>query len=113
MSEINLPPFYVGQKVVALKSATVLGASVVKGNTYTVAVIMQCSCGKWMACVKEALYNYSLLPSLSYFLLCHIENYRQPYAGGDAKYFAPVQENFQSISLEKVIEKETPLVCVN
>lgn len=98
MSEINLAPFFIGQRVVG--SDVVLPASrIKKGHPY---IIREChftpslnpiANGKsfWYVCIEEWPDHRWLAPRL----------------------FTPVQENFQSITLEKCIEVETPLISVN
>lgn len=106
MSNTNLPPFYVGQKVVALTT----GYFHEKGHVYTIADMMFCDkCKKWHALTKET----TLMPASKYKCDCYNDLNTTIYLGGDAKYFAPIEENFQSITLEKVMEKETPLIGVN
>jgi hypothetical protein len=112
MSEINLPPFYVGQKVVAVKDTI----SLKKGKEYVILDIKAayCKCG-WHVDIGLPL-RY---PNSKTFKCgkCNAEGVLPPDAFGkewiNYHLFAPVQENFQSISFEKVIEKETPLICVN
>lgn len=110
MSEINLPPFYVGQKVVALAtSRNVLGCQVVKDSIYTVAGNFQCPvCKKWMIDIKEIL-----CPWMDNLQRCCVDVPYSKYMSGRSEKFAPLLENFQSISLEKVMETETPLISVN
>lgn len=106
MSDMNLPPFYVGQRVVALKN----GFFHIKGEKYTVAEMMFCSsCKVWSVLTSENSFE----PASIYHCDCGANLKSTIYVGGNAKYFAPIEENFQSISIEKVLEKETPLIGVN
>jgi hypothetical protein len=107
--ENNLPPFYVGQRVVALKtSPIVLGVQIKRGDVYTVKEIFFCKCKQWILVVNEVAISYQ-----GQRIMCCIENVAYSNAGGSAKYFAPILENFQSITLEKVLEQETKLISVN
>lgn len=109
MSKLNLPPFYVGQKVVAIKDSQ--DGKAKRGIIYTVALCIQCKCGAWMVGIVELPAEYDS----SYHNRClNLYEHTGIYCRfGESKYFAPVQEEFQSISLEKVIEKEKPLTCAN
>ena len=100
---MNLPPFYIGQKVVCLKGA----GKIVKDQIYTVADCFQCQvCKEWHV-------QFSELPTgRPDYHCCEVIKSSQ-HLGGPAKYFAPIQENFQSISLEKILEEETELISVN
>lgn len=95
MKEINLPPFYVGESVVVVKGfkklRQVWGFNYPKkGDVVTVDEIR-----------KHPIHDFWLvkIPTCE-CELCH-------------RCFAPIEKQFQSISLEKVLEKETPLICVN
>lgn len=113
MKDINLPPFYIGQKVVAIidligkgekREPVFYGA---KGTEYTVSGIFKCC--KWK--INVSIY--------------YPAGYTEMKCGGcntvlcdfivwcPADSFAPVKENFQSISLEKILEEETKLISVN
>lgn len=97
---MNLPPFYVGQNVVR----TVPVDGLVVGQTYVITDISWC-CDKWG-------WRVSVYGGDNENLCCAScgKQKTQNYA---AKYFAPIEENFQSITLEKVLEQETKLVSVN
>lgn len=104
---MNTAPFYIGQKVVALKSSTTC-TSVKKGNVYTVLSLEKChNCGLWMVGIlpyeKRTLFNKCAD--------CNCAIPVSHYWCGRAKYFAPVHEGFESISFTKVLEEE--LVSVN
>lgn len=107
MKEINLPPFYVGQKVVSLKGTS--SDYIQKGTIYSIKGIMQLVCGCW--CVDVGI-NIG-----KQYMRCGIHNTEKILSKGirwiDHSFFAPIQENFQSISLEKVLEEETKLIGVN
>lgn len=106
MSNTNLPPFYVGQKVVCLKTSgecKETGARFLEGNTYTVVKCVFC-CGVWKVVCKEVAGVYGWWCCVRADL---------PYCSGAAKYFRPVEESFQQITLQKVIEIESSLISVN
>ena len=106
MNEINLPPFYAGQKVVAL----VTGFGMNKGDQKTVISCFK-HCCQWHI-------DIGLLSPVDKTFTCKKCNSKLQLINGKTLYpeavcFAPVQENFQSISLEKVLEEETKLISVN
>lgn len=110
--EINLPPFYVGQRVVCINDEIIFAglpsAPIKNGTIYTVAGVLKVCC-RWHIDIGlysgrshvrcPSCYGDILKPNMNYWLA--------------AFRFAPIEENFQSISLEKVLEKETPLISVN
>lgn len=106
----NLPPFYVGQRVVALITIVKPYISLVKGTEYIVLDLYQCQiCKEWNVGFARFIKDATVRK-----LTCCTKDYNAPpyyYAG--ATRFAPITENFQSISLEKVLETETPLISVN
>jgi hypothetical protein len=94
MSNTNLPPFYAGQKVVSLigweDARRIYGYNYPsKGQVVVVQGIESNGHGGWHIQVPN----------------CEVVLWY--------KHFAPIEENFQSISLEKVLEKETPLIGIN
>lgn len=109
----NLPPFYIGQRVVALVTKNNdIGVVIKKNNVYTVLRTQRCGkCGQWHidVGVKFDIKEYSNecgscpadLPIKDNTAWCYVQA------------FAPITENFQSITLEKVLETETPLISVN
>lgn len=109
----NLPPFYVGQKVVCLKSATNnFGHYCVKDHVYTVLELNRCKCGAWKIDigVKDES-NHATKMSCG---KCKGPYDRRSYAiWADATNFAPIHEDFQQITLSKVIEIESSLINVN
>lgn len=102
MSEIDLPPFYVGQKVVRIVESN--RPDMKKGSKYTIADIRYC-CRKWgwrIALVEVDNTRKGVC-----------ECGRRDTPNFAAKNFAPVEENFETISFKEVIRKETPLTCSN
>lgn len=103
----KLPPFYVGQKIVRIAHPVEL-ASV--GQVFTCAGCFQCGgCKVWKVELKEL----PCVPGFGTCKECMYENKVKSYKLSNAKYFAPIHENFESISLEKVLEQETKLIGVN
>lgn len=101
MNNINLPPFYVGQRVIRIKEDT---SGIKIGHKGTVVEIYYCCQGNgW----RVLLDNISDTPGKC-VCCCRKNDY-----GYLASNFAPIEENFQSISLKKVLETESPLISVN
>lgn len=70
----------------------------------------------FLPCCKKWSVYVGVKSSGIHYCQTHNTKHKTGIKGGvfhNSKYFAPVQENFQSISLEKVLEKETPLIGVN
>lgn len=105
MSEINLPPFYKGQRVVNVKR--IIHARIKKGTEFIVKDLLQCKCGEWAVDVGVKLKGEFEISCVCEAVLSERIVWLQH------SLFRPVQENFQSISLEKVLETETPLISVN
>lgn len=102
----NLPPFYVGQKVVALKTMKFI----LKDNTYTVANCFQCKkCKEWHVLLSEFIEK----SNAHYTCYCGDTFDNLQNAGAGAKRFAPIEEKFQSISFKEVIKIESPLIGIN
>jgi len=90
--EINLPPFYVGQRVVALvSSAAPTMVPYEKGDEFTVSKFAKSKAGEW---------------HMSFIGRPEDEFY-------DCNNFAPIESTFSAITLSEVIEIETPLICNN
>lgn len=105
MDNLNLPPFFNGQQIVRTGPSN---PYVKKGQTYTADICIRCpKCKNWLVSIVGAL-NVNRWP----LRCCETVLGSTPkHMGGYAKLFAPVQESFQSISYEKVIENE--LIGVN
>lgn len=100
MKEINIAPFYVGQKVVAVDAVS--GSAFKNGKTYTVASI------------EYKLGNqHHPIGRVTYYWYVGIVGHADGGAYFRPSIFAPIEEKFRSISLEKVLEKEVPLICSN
>lgn len=103
---MNIQPFYVGQRVVALKTS--LCGLIVKGKEYLVAGVDQCSCGDWYIQIE----GYSAKGLDERFCTeCEADLPMTPLRAANSKYFAPIIEQFQAITFEKVMEQE--LTSVN
>lgn len=111
MNDLNLPPFYVGQPIVCINPSAIL----IKGHKYFCKDIKLGCCG-WEVYVGLSESN-ELQSNCIWIDHCKrcgkVERTFDSRRFHFADRFAPIQENFQSISLEKVLEKETPLISVN
>lgn len=109
MSSINFPPFYVGQKVVAVANHQKRMFKI--GEQFTIMGIVpsRCKCSGWEVDIGIVSNSYR----------GHCTDCNGFYSTNDLIYwfdaasFVPFHENFQSISLEKVLEEETKLISVN
>lgn len=97
MKDINLPPFYPTQKVVCVVDLYKLRSIYGYNYPYKGDILTITKCEK-------------VSPSAKCFLCCFVEDVFQDLSH---EFFAPVQENFQSISLEKVLEDVTPMISGN
>lgn len=106
MENLNLPPFYVGQRVVYLT-----GNHMVKGSIHPVKAIVQMSCGCWLIDVGVSVDNangYRCSKDGGIFMKQNTES-----SFFDATSFAPIEEQFRSITFEEVISIESPLIGIN
>ena len=88
----NIPPFYIGQKVVCVNDAPGWITGVIrlsKGRVYTVLDTVSYSDGSWDVRVEKGEKTW------------------------DSSRFAPMEENFEEIAFEEVIEVEKKLTCAN
>lgn len=103
----NLPPFYVGQMVVAIKGHS--QGIYKKGQEFVVLGLYKSNCGCWNINVgikSRAPKTYCITHPETIWL-----NNGESAFG--ASGFAPIEETFQSITLEKVLENETSLIGAN
>ncbi len=111
----NFAPFYVGQRVVCINNAVLSNAHLdpssvlVKGKVYTITSVTKGCCG-WSVTIG--------IPGTTPALTCHIcgKTYLRGVLGEWSfipERFAPIQEDFQSITLEKILEQETQFISVN
>lgn len=106
MKEINLPPFYAGQKVVGIEPNNYNRPE--NGRIYTVLQIRK-GCCNWEVDIGET-------PKHPYLINCVVCLKNKPHGGimwFSSFRFAPIHENFQSVSFEKIIEKETHLISAS
>lgn len=104
----NLPPFYVGQKVVCIKNHS--SGVVLKDKTYTVTSVLKICCGfrigvgiEWNYGTKNVCCSSctSIRPPDKEWMLSPC-------------LFAPLQESvFPTLTLSRVIEKELQLTSMN
>lgn len=106
MKNLNLPPFYVGQKVVY-----VTGTNMPKDSIHTVTGIKQNSCGCWSIAINGEPFGKNNAYNMLYCLKCGTRNL--PLCGNNllrgwyAANFRPLQQqNFPLITLSKIREKE-------
>lgn len=91
---INFPPFYVGQHVVGSDYCP-QGSAIKKGQQYIISSL------KWENCNTAKRYCW-------YVGVEGVDNnWMTP------KLFTPIEEKFQSITLEKVLENETQPISSN
>lgn len=102
MKDLNLPPFYVGQRVVAIKDHS--QGRYKKGEEFIVLNIKIGCCSKW---VIDIGIRSGILTKMCY--VCSSIRIQDNHYGAIA--FAPIESTFQTISYSKVIEEE--LVGVN
>lgn len=112
MENLNLPPFYVGQKVVYIT-----GISMPKNSTHFVSKIVQVECGCWHMAINGLPFNK--LPK-GHTLTCleckkgFPQTEENSFYGWDPNSFRPIQEQkYPLIKLTKVIEKEKQLMSAN
>lgn len=99
MEQINLPPFYVGQKVVYLDKTEgiFLGTAKIKKHDVCTVTGMELTKGWKISDKKEWFISVA-------------EDTVHIYYSGD---FVPIETTFQEISYEKVMEEEKKLISVN
>lgn len=107
---LNLPPFYPLQKIVALESFL---PDIVKGKTYTANTCVQCqNCKAWHVLINELPSTGSGVYDCVYSTGCRqVVLSKSQHRGLRAKWFAPIEERF--ISFAEVIESESPLIGAN
>lgn len=110
MKEINLPPFYVGQRVLRIGD-TVFGVCK-KGEIYTVNKCIQCPhCNDWKVnCIEFPILNERFIINPC---SCGGDFYDFGLLLGRAVLFSAINENFRSIEYSEVLEKEKQLISVN
>lgn len=111
MDKINLPPFYKGQQVVALKDIVNprYNIEIIKGQIFTVSDLFYCCMWRVDVGVKIPARIYATVVCL----YCRFKFIQSNIYWLPANLFAPVIENFQAIEFEKVLELERPLIGIN
>lgn len=107
MKDINFPPFYPGQRVVCIDDSRTDGYifPFKKGDELSIISCHQCTCKTWMVDIGIQWPTGST---------CHCGVITHgPIWFVYAKRFVPIEEKFESISLTKVYEIESPLISVN
>lgn len=100
----NLPPFYIGQKVVAKEDHE--KGFFTKGQEFVVREVKR-PCCNWEIRIDVNVSEFAGAICPNCFKISRPEPFFRH------SRFSPVEENFQSITLEKVLETETPLVSAN
>lgn len=109
----NLPPFYPGQKVVAIYDHSM--GRFKKGDEFCIHGIKPsgCKCGGWevnIGLIREFLDREGITE-------CHDCNFGAlnptPFYWFSSCRFAPVKEQFATISYTKILEEENKLISVN
>ncbi len=110
MKDIELPPFFVGQRVVAIKNHPAPWNMFTKGVEYSVTSIFRspCKCSHWYVTIGVSNpYGGSI---------CRICKTTTLYRGEmrfNSSYFAPIEDSFEEISFEQAIAVEKKLTCAN
>ncbi len=104
----NLPPFYVGQRVICIVGSELTS----EDETYIVTGIYRgvCKCAKWVISVGIEETAPGTLMNCG---RCNKKLVRREQCVHPAQHFVPETNSFESISFEKVVEIESPLVSVN
>lgn len=102
----NTPPFYVGQRVVAITSHS--QGVIKKGEEFIIRANKKFDCcGIW--CVDIGQQPTTVLLDCN----CGQTHHQDKVRWFGASLFVPIHENFQSITLEKILEEETKWISVN
>jgi microcystin-dependent protein len=114
---MDYPPFYIGQKVVAIKSGHAdlkdVRVYLHKDQVYTVFALDQCEgCKTWRIAVAE-LPNHLALGKAICRKCNNTASVDTHYWLATAEAFVPLESTFESITYEKVMEIESPLICSN
>lgn len=100
----NLPPFYVGQKLIYTGWKKEL-----KGTIHIVSELIRQGCGCWHVISKTlplGQYNFC------YYCSCFVES--NCLHNANAKSFSPLQESpFPSLTMKEVVKEESKLVSLN
>lgn len=106
MEKLNLPPFYVGQRIVCLISDRVAK----KGLKYTAKSVVKCPyCEEWLIGYAEAgMTGWVSCTHSDKSVISTTGLFHAPHTN-----FAPIQESkFRAVTLEKLCE-EVELICEN
>lgn len=98
----NIPPFHPGQRVVALRSCkNDFGMELVKGKIYIVIDVVGCSCGEWNVDVGIYTPEGGVSPCAQCGRLLNKIAAYVTY-----EWLAPIIEDMQAVTFEKVVEQE-------
>lgn len=107
MKHTSIPPFYVGQEVVAVRNQP--DGDFKKGDTFKVTSCFF-GCCSWEVTVGIYDTNFESICNICSGGISFYGKHEAPY---HASAFAPITSTFQPITLEKVLEEETKLIGVN
>lgn len=105
----NLPPFYIGQKVVYIT-----GINMPKDSIHTVRDIVQSECGCWS--IKVDAVNEIIQQGLVLCKACNtiLPRTKSKWKGFSAESFRAFEESiFPSLTMKRVVEKESLLISMN
>lgn len=103
----NLPPFYVGQKVVYIT-----GNNMPKNSIHIILGIIRMPCGCWVLDIGKKRSSFKRLT-------CMLHDYSKKVMDSDVNYFnstsfRPLLESpFPSLTFKEVIKKERELISMN
>lgn len=113
----NTPPFYVGQKIVCIKTHS--ERLVVEKQKYTVLRCYIHCCGGWAVEVKEVLSTMkdNSVSKVGEIRICYTRKHRSISTGFhplSALLFAPIQQTkFPLMSFSKITEVEKEEILIN
>lgn len=106
MENLNLPPFYVGQKVVAIQDHS---AGLFKKGQEGIVTAIEKGC----KCLPYVIgFSAAKIPAEG-FTQCRNCGHKFVTVLFGAIAFAPLEQTFRSITFEEVISIESPLIGIN
>jgi hypothetical protein len=107
---MELAPFYVGQKVVSLYDSLYKDTPIKKGQIFSILGIKK-GCCKFTGWLVDVGFENIYLITLQCPSCFHSELSKTRWVCSTC--FSPINESFQKVTYEKVLEKESELICVN
>lgn len=113
MNKLNLPPFYVGQKVVYIT-----GINMPKNSIHTISEIVKKPCG---CCIGIRINNEPFIPTSGFFSNIRCVNCGNIYPRAldtgelwNPESFRPLQQQkFPLMTFSKIVEKEKEEILIN